>query len=129
MPPIEFSIQEFEPLIQVGDIDKKTDRFFLVVGKPNDLFVHYRLHSFKESYSDFLSHFFEPTMAGPGFVVYISKVLGEFFELVFVDMDRAVGRIFFDMRMSVEQLLIDLFGRIQAKTDLFKERSKPVLFE
>ena len=44
---VELTVQVFEPLVQVGQIHKNCNGLYMVVGKPDDLFVHHRFHFFE----------------------------------------------------------------------------------
>ena len=47
VPQVEFAVEVFEPLIEVGQVGENSDRLFIVVGKPNNSFIHHRFHFFE----------------------------------------------------------------------------------
>src|SRR5438105_2852920 len=67
-------------------------------------------------------------MAGPGFIIYISKIGGEFLNLLFIDGNAPVisGCI---MVVPFVQFIAEFFLGIQANADLVEEWAESIGFE
>ena len=129
MQQAKLSVQVFEPLVQIGEIDPYGNRVFFMINKPAEGFVHYRFHGAEHGTYYFFFELLHTAMASPGFIINDGKVFGKFVQFGFTDMPGLQIRIGSAFSMTQVKFFLEVIVYVQRKAYLVKIIFKPVMLK
>ena len=83
---VEVPVQVLNDLVDLRYHNIKPDGLLLVIGKPDEFFVHYRLKRLQYGSGMDFCDILNPGELCPGLVIYNAKIIGDLFKVLFVNM-------------------------------------------